>query len=280
VPVFKFRNLNTGQAMPIPEGEFVVGRANEAYVHVDDSSVSRNHARLLNSTEGLFIEDLGSSNGTAMKGAYLTTRTSIKVGTIIHIGSVPFRVDPEVAGEVETKPAPSTRGVSMASMSRATERIPAAGEAPRVVIPVAADKLAAPEVNPAESDADELNAVVIREPQAKPAPAVAVAPVTPAAAVATASPSASTRPIQAIPGQGGKARPASAVKEYLPKSTTPSSAQVEAPDITTSPAPQQQERGKVWDVILFLAGLGVGLLLGLIFAKVFIDMGGKPAGLP
>src|ERR1700677_2391974 len=100
--------------MPIPEGEFVVGRSYDAYVYVDHASVSRNHARLLNNAEGFFIEDLGSSNGTAMNGAFITTRTKLEYGNMLYIGSVPFRVDPEVAGEIEVKPPPSTRGGDLA----------------------------------------------------------------------------------------------------------------------------------------------------------------------
>ena len=134
MPVYKFRNLNTGQATPIPPGEYTVGREDNTHVHVEDSSVSRLHARIFNSDEGLFVEDAGSVNGTAAHGAFITTRMKIDYGEVVYIGSVPFRVDPEVAGEPEVVPSsPGMRSVNRSYMSRDTERLPGIGEAPRVV---------------------------------------------------------------------------------------------------------------------------------------------------
>jgi predicted component of type VI protein secretion system len=288
VAVFKFRNLKTAQAMPIPEGEFVVGRTSTAYVHVDDPSVSRNHARLLNNEEGFFVEDLGSSNGTAMRGALITTRTPISYGNIVHIGSVPFRVDPEVAGEVETKPPPSARNVNPASMRRDTERLPASDEAPWVPKDIPDDQLAAPEVSAADSDAEDLNAVTLRDPDPaapatppwppaetnRPEPAPAV-PVPTRMAASISSPTLQRSVIATFPTQP-KAR-----KEG-------GDSPLREPDLRSVPGnldpghsgASQRATGRLWHILIFFAGLGVGLLLGLIFAKIFFEMGGKPNGLP
>lgn len=237
--------------MPIPGGEFLVGRADNAYVHVDDPSVSRNHARLLNSEEGLFVEDLGSANGTALRGAFLSTRTKIDLGDVLHIGSVPFRVDPEVGGPVETQPPPSSRHVNPARMSRATERIPPTGEMPWVPQAIPPDQLAAPVVSASDSDAEDLNAITLREP-------VAAAPATP------------PHP-QPAAGMAPPVTPAP-----VPVKTTTF---MPAPTLQRPVAPKTSS-GRIWHLVIFLAGLGVGLLLGLVFAKIFFEMGGKPAGLP
>jgi pSer/pThr/pTyr-binding forkhead associated (FHA) protein len=53
-----------GETFPI-EGERVsIGRSPEASVFLDDVTVSRNHALLVRRRDGLYIDDLGSLNGT------------------------------------------------------------------------------------------------------------------------------------------------------------------------------------------------------------------------
>jgi pSer/pThr/pTyr-binding forkhead associated (FHA) protein len=53
-----------GETFPI-EGERVTsGRSPEASVFLDDVTVSRNHALLVRRRDGLYIDDLGSLNGT------------------------------------------------------------------------------------------------------------------------------------------------------------------------------------------------------------------------
>ena len=55
--------------MILDSGEFLIGRALEAEVHLPDAAVSRRHARLFNEGESWFIEDLGSRHGTEIGGA-------------------------------------------------------------------------------------------------------------------------------------------------------------------------------------------------------------------
>ena len=53
-----------GETFPI-EGERVsIGRSPEASVFLDDVTVSRNHALLVRRRDGLYLDDLGSLNGT------------------------------------------------------------------------------------------------------------------------------------------------------------------------------------------------------------------------
>lgn len=120
---FKFRNLKNGHATSIPSGEFTVGRAEDAYVHIDDASISRHHARLLNTGPDFFVEDLGSANGIALNGAYVKGRSKIVLGDLIHIGSVPFRLDPEVAGEASTPHSAGLQRVDRAQLRKETAKI-------------------------------------------------------------------------------------------------------------------------------------------------------------
>lgn len=66
--------------------ENVIGRDSAAVVWIDDASVSRRHARIVLDGDGATIEDLGSKNGTFVRGrkiekpARLADRDVIKIG--------------------------------------------------------------------------------------------------------------------------------------------------------------------------------------------------------
>jgi DNA-binding winged helix-turn-helix (wHTH) protein len=63
------RWLTVGQRrLTLATGENIVGRDEAASVRLDDPVVSRRHARILVSSSGAHIEDLGSKNGTFIDG--------------------------------------------------------------------------------------------------------------------------------------------------------------------------------------------------------------------
>jgi hypothetical protein len=53
-----------GEAFNISGERMTIGRSPEAEVFLDDVTVSRNHALLVRRRDGLYIDDLGSLNGT------------------------------------------------------------------------------------------------------------------------------------------------------------------------------------------------------------------------
>ena len=53
-----------GESFTIDEDKVSIGRTPDAGVFLDDVTVSRNHALLVRRRDGLFIDDLGSLNGT------------------------------------------------------------------------------------------------------------------------------------------------------------------------------------------------------------------------
>ena len=53
-----------GEAFNITGERMTIGRSPEAEVFLDDVTVSRNHALLVRRRDGLYIDDLGSLNGT------------------------------------------------------------------------------------------------------------------------------------------------------------------------------------------------------------------------
>ena len=53
-----------GEAFPIDSDRMTIGRNPDAEVFLDDVTVSRTHALLVRRRDGLYIDDLGSLNGT------------------------------------------------------------------------------------------------------------------------------------------------------------------------------------------------------------------------
>lgn len=73
-------------------GPVVVGRSPGADIVIGASYVSSRHARFVLMGQNLFIEDLGSTNGTAVNGVYITDPTPLKNGDKVIVGDVTMRV--------------------------------------------------------------------------------------------------------------------------------------------------------------------------------------------
>ena len=69
MPVVAACWLTVGQRrLSLVAGENIIGRDDVARIRIDDPVVSRRHARILVSSAGALIEDLGSKNGTFIDG--------------------------------------------------------------------------------------------------------------------------------------------------------------------------------------------------------------------
>jgi DNA-binding winged helix-turn-helix (wHTH) protein len=75
----------------LPPGEHILGRATDAAVFVDDVGVSRHHARIVVSSAGATLEDLGSKNGTMLDGRPIEGRCTLADGAAIVLGSTSLR---------------------------------------------------------------------------------------------------------------------------------------------------------------------------------------------
>ena len=72
----------------------VIGRGQRASFRIPHGQISRRHCELLESKGSVFIRDLGSTNGTMVKGTMLPSKTKVPVpsGSVIKIGELAFRV--------------------------------------------------------------------------------------------------------------------------------------------------------------------------------------------
>lgn len=80
-----------GKQYPLVQSEYVLGRSVDCGIHLDDKSVSRNHARLVVVGTEVTVVDLGSANKTVVNSAILNPMTpyklknndQVKVGNLI-----------------------------------------------------------------------------------------------------------------------------------------------------------------------------------------------------
>jgi GAF domain-containing protein len=81
---------NAGDSYEVKDGTNLVGRGPDSDVQIIEQSISRKHARILLSGDRLFIEDLGSQNGTQINGHPVGSsfQIEIKEGDFISLGSV------------------------------------------------------------------------------------------------------------------------------------------------------------------------------------------------
>ena len=74
----------------LEEGDNLVGRDPECSVWLDASGVSRRHARVrtVRGDDSVLVQDLGSKNGTLVRGSPITAEVRLTDGAVIQIGSV------------------------------------------------------------------------------------------------------------------------------------------------------------------------------------------------
>ena len=82
----------------LADGENLIGRAAEATVCLDDSTVSRRHARLVVSDASAVLEDLGSKNGTTVGSIRLKAAVVLRDGDRFVCGVVPVTYRESTAG--------------------------------------------------------------------------------------------------------------------------------------------------------------------------------------
>jgi pSer/pThr/pTyr-binding forkhead associated (FHA) protein len=70
----------------------VVGRGANADIALEDAFASDRHARFDTTDGRLFVEDLGSTNGTIVNGEAVTRRTPLAAGDTIRIGGTIMEV--------------------------------------------------------------------------------------------------------------------------------------------------------------------------------------------
>jgi hypothetical protein len=80
------------------DDDVVVGRnAGCDAVIADDATVSAQHARVYHRGDDLYVEDLGSTNGTFVNGQRLVAERLLRVGDVVAIGATELRFERSAA---------------------------------------------------------------------------------------------------------------------------------------------------------------------------------------
>jgi DNA-binding winged helix-turn-helix (wHTH) protein len=77
-----------GKTLPLRSGENVIGRGPAVQIRLDESGVSRRHARILIGADSATIEDLESKNGTFVRGERISAARGIASGDELRFGPV------------------------------------------------------------------------------------------------------------------------------------------------------------------------------------------------
>ena len=92
--VQKSKTLKNGKSIiagPVP---VTIGRAEDNTVPIpDDEFASGHHARIESQRDGVWILDLGSTNGTFVNGAPLDGRRRLRVGDLVQVGDTELRFE-------------------------------------------------------------------------------------------------------------------------------------------------------------------------------------------
>jgi hypothetical protein len=73
-------------------GPVIVGRAPGADIVIAAGYVSGRHAKFQVMGQNLFVEDLGSTNGTCVNGQQISAPCALKSGDVVNVGDVSIRV--------------------------------------------------------------------------------------------------------------------------------------------------------------------------------------------
>ena len=82
--------LDPGTTFDLAEGA-TMGRADGSDIPIDDPFASSVHARIFPRDQFMYIEDMGSTNGTYLNGRRLRSAERLKVGDTVRSGETEYR---------------------------------------------------------------------------------------------------------------------------------------------------------------------------------------------
>jgi len=90
--------------VPLPDGEFVVGRGLGCHIRFNASEVSRQHLRLTIARGRLLAENLSSTTGTTLNGRRMSGSSTLRHGDELRLGPRRLRIEVEDVSDAELAP--------------------------------------------------------------------------------------------------------------------------------------------------------------------------------
>jgi pSer/pThr/pTyr-binding forkhead associated (FHA) protein len=82
-----------GLSADLASGVIMIGRGADCQLILEDDYVSTRHARVVSTPDGIYIEDLGSTNGSYVNGQRITAPTSITMADTVRIGKTILKLE-------------------------------------------------------------------------------------------------------------------------------------------------------------------------------------------
>ena len=82
-----------GLSAELADGTVMIGRGADCQLILEDDYVSTRHARVVSTPNGIYVEDLGSTNGTYVNGQRITAPTTITLADTVRIGKTILKLD-------------------------------------------------------------------------------------------------------------------------------------------------------------------------------------------
>jgi pSer/pThr/pTyr-binding forkhead associated (FHA) protein len=87
------QSSQAGLAAELAGGVIMIGRGADCQLILEDDYVSTRHARVVSTPNGIYVEDLGSTNGTYVNGQRITAPTTITLADTVRIGKTILRLE-------------------------------------------------------------------------------------------------------------------------------------------------------------------------------------------
>jgi DNA-binding winged helix-turn-helix (wHTH) protein len=105
LPSFENWIICNGREQPLGEGEHLIGRDPDVAIALRSPTVSRHHAKIVVTGGSAILEDLGSKNGTYVRGQAVTSSVELIDGDRIRVGAFELTYRSLVGvGSTETQP--------------------------------------------------------------------------------------------------------------------------------------------------------------------------------
>ena len=81
-----------GTTIPLGQASIIVGRSPDSALVLDDSYSSARHARFFQTDGQWYVEDLGSTNGTFVRGERIDRPVALSPGMKVIVGQTTFEM--------------------------------------------------------------------------------------------------------------------------------------------------------------------------------------------
>src|SRR5512136_414701 len=94
----------TRERYPIAKPRVTIGRSRESDIFLPDQWLSRHHAEIVQRTDGYFVVDLQSKNGTLLNGQPVKEDRRLREGDVITLGEHTLTFSGDEGAEEEFEP--------------------------------------------------------------------------------------------------------------------------------------------------------------------------------